>query len=242
MAEQTVAERNLESFLESISGDYVTAYNEILAEEQTRAIARRAPSNAETRKAAYNKAIATMDRKTLASIGKTVRGFLPLVKANAVITSAIGALDDREAEDLMVEVLEVKRLKEIADARYQAVRNRVFSAITEGLAAQGETNPEIQPGYIEVPKLGLKFTREGGGFKDPTLREDDLAQALGPELWEKVTTTAIIPAQEVRTFDAELFLKQARRKPALLEELRKALDVGAPAPVKFNQRAMDPEE
>lgn len=228
------------TYLDSIGGDYVAAYNQILADEQTKAVARRAPTNAETRKAAYNKAIAVLDRKTLASIGKTVRGFLPLIRQNVTITNLTGPLDEREAEDLMIEILEVKRLKEIAKAREEAIRKRVFNAITEGLAAQGETDPEVQPGYIEVPKLALKFTREGGGFKDPTLREEDLAAAVGDEVWEKVTRVEIIPAQENRVFDPELFLQEARRKPVLLEELRKALDVGDPAPLKFNQRAMTP--
>lgn len=230
------------SFLDSIGGDYVAAYNQILADEQTKAVARRAPSNAETRKASYNKAIAVLDRKTLASIGKTVRGFLPLIRQNVRITNTSGALDVLEAEDLMVEILEVKRLKEIAKAREEAIRKRVFSAITEGLAEQGVESPEVQPGFIEVPKLSLKFTREGGGFKEPVLREEDLAEALGEGLWEKVTQVEIIPAQEIRTFDPELFLVEARRKPALLEKLRESLDVGDPAPLKFNQRAMSPTE
>lgn len=242
MADNTLAANDVTAFLDTFANDYVAAYNEILADEQTKAVAKRAPSNAETRKAAYNKAIAVLDRKTLASIGKTVRGFLPLIRANTVITNSTGPIDEREAEDLMVEVLEVKRLQEIAKARYEEVRRRIFSAIDEGLAEQGEKDPQVQPGYIEVPNLKLKFTREGGGFKDPELQEYVLEAAVGPEIWERVTTVEVIPAQEIRSFDADLFLKEARRKPALLEELRKALKVGEPAPLKFQQRAMNPEE
>jgi len=242
MADHALINNEVQAFLDTVGGDYVAAYNEILADEQTRAVAKRAPSNAETRKAAYNKAIAVLDRKTLASIGKTVRGFLPLIRANAVITNQTGPLDEREAEDLMVEVLEVKRLIEVATARKESVRKRIFSAIDEGLAEQGEKDPQVQPGYIEVPKLGLKFTREGGGFKDPELQEYVLEAAVGPEIWQRVTTVEVIPAQEIRSFDADLFLKEARRKPGLLEELRKALKVGEPAPLRFNQRAMEPKE
>ena len=52
----------------------------------------------------------------------------------------------------------------------------------------------------------------------------------------------VIPAQEVRSFDVDLFLKEARRKPALLEELRNALKVGDFGTVSFHQRPLDPDE
>lgn len=242
MAENTVAERDLEAFLEATSGNYVEAYNRIVADEEAKVLSARPRSNAEMRKAAYAKAIRTMDKKQLASMAKTVRGFLPMVKANAVITSQTGVLDEREAEDLMVEVLEVKRLQEIAKSRYEEIRKRVFNSMTEGFAAAGEEFPEHVAGYIEVPKLALKFTRERAGRKDPELDEAKLEQLVGPEIWAQVSTVEVIPAQEVRTVDMDLFLQLARRKPRLLEELRKALKVGEFNSPAFYQRAMEPEE
>lgn len=242
MSDHALISNDVQAFLDTVGGDYVAAYNEIVADQERKVLAKRAPSNAETRRAAYAKAVRTMDRKQLASMAKTVRGFLPLAKRNAEITAQTGILDDVEAEDLMVEVLEVKRLQEIAKSRYEEIRKRVFNSMTEGLAEQGEENPDLVASYIEVPKLGLKFTREGGGFKDPELQEDVLAALVGPEVWDKVTTVEVIPAQEVRTLDMDLFLQEARRKPALLEELRKALKVGEPATVRFNQRALAPDE
>jgi hypothetical protein len=240
--ETTIAERDLEAFLEAVGGDYVAAYDKIVAEEDRKALQAKPRSNAELRKAAYAKAVKTMDRKQLASMNKTVRGFLPLAKANSLITATTGVLDEKEAEDLMVEVLEVKRLQEIAKSRYEEIRKRVFNSMTEGLAEQGEEFPEHVCSYIEVPKLGLKFTRERAGRKDPELDEAKLEELVGPEVWEKVTTVEVIPAQEVRTVDMDLFLQLARRKPRLLEELRKALRVGEFNSPAFYQRAMEPEE
>src|SRR5690349_18309976 len=124
MANTTLIERDVESFLDSVGGSYVKAYNEIVADQEKRAIAPRPRSNADIRKAAYAKAIKTMDRKQLASMNKTVRNFLPLAKANAEITSAPGVLTEEQAEDLMVEVLEVKRLQEIAKSRYEEIRKK----------------------------------------------------------------------------------------------------------------------
>jgi hypothetical protein len=242
MPDQALITNEVQSFLDTVGGDYVAAYNEIVADQERKVIARRTPSNAETRKAAYAKAVRLMDRKQLASMAKTVRNFLPLSKANAAVTAQTGVLDEAEAEDLMVEVLEVKRLQEMAKSRYEEIRKRVFNSITEGLAEQGEKDPEIVAGYIEVPKLGLKFTREGGGFADPELQEEVLAALVGTEVWDKVTRVEVIPAQEVRTLDMDLFLQEARRKPALLEELRKALKVGEPKGFKFHQRALVPDE
>lgn len=238
----TLVANPVEAFLDKVGGNYVAAYNEIVAEQERTALANRPQSNAELRKAAYRKAIKTLDRKQLASMGRTVRGFLRLAKENSPITSATGVLDTADADDLMVEVLEVKRLQEIAKSRYEEIRKRVFNSITEYAAKQGVDFPEFVPGSVDVPRLGLKFTREGGNRKDPDLDEAALEAAVGPEVWEKVTTVEVIPAQEVRSFDADLFLKLARKRPALLEELRNALKVGDFGVVSFHQRPLDPDE
>lgn len=242
MAQNTLIARDVDSFLEKFGGNYIAAYNEIVAEADAKALAERPKSNAEVRKAAYTKALHKLDAKELKSMRKTVGNFLPLAEENAGITAEAGVLEESDAYNLMVEVLEVKRMEEFVKARYESIRKRVFSAITEELAAEGEDFPEFMPGYIPVPQLGLKFTREGGGRKDPELDEAKLESILGPEVWEKVTTTEHIPAQEVQHFSIDLYLQEARRQPELLEKLRAALKVGDFKPVKFNQRALDIEE
>lgn len=242
MAADTLIERDLEAFLDTVGGNYVAAYNKIVEDEQQRAIASGPRSNAEIRKAAYRKAVATLDRKGLASINKTMRGFVPLVKQNAEITNTTGILDEDQAEDLMIEILEVKRIKEIAASREAAIRARVFNSMTESFAAQGEEFPEHVKGSIEVPKLGLRFARERCGRKDPELDEAKLEKLVGPETWEKVSRVEIIPAQETRVFDADAFMAAARRRPALLEKLRAALVVGEFKSPAFHIRAMDPEQ
>lgn len=229
----TVAERDVEAFLDAVGGNYVAAYNEIVADQERRVLAAIPASNAEIRKAAYRAAVKNMDRKQLASMNKTVRSFLPLAKANNAITSSTGPLTKIEAEDLMVEMLEVKRLKEITKSREDEIRKRVFNSMTETFASQGKEFPEYVPGSIDLPKLGLKFTRERCGRKDPVLDEDRLEETVGPEIWEQVSTVEVIPAQEVRTVNMDLFLALARKKPALLELLREALVVG-----EFNSGAL----
>lgn len=242
MADNGLIERDLESFLQSVGGDYVAAYNEIVADQERKALANRPRSNSELRKQAYRKALRTFDRKEIASMGRTVRGFLRLAKENTPITSSTGVLDIADAEDLMVEVLEVKRLQEIAKSRYEEIRKRVFNSITEFAARSGKEFPEFESGYIEIPKYGLKFTREGGGRKDPELDEEALEALVGPEVWAQVTRVETIPAQEIRTFDTDLFLQAARKRPGLLEDLRKALRVGDFKTVSFHQRPMDPDK
>lgn len=243
MAEtNTLAVNPVEAFLDKVGGDYIAAYNEIVAEQERTALANRPRSNAELRKAAYRQAIRTLDRHELASMGRTVRGFLRLARENSPITASTGVLDTADAEDLMVEVLEVKRLQEIAKSRYEEIRKRVFNSITEYAAREGAEFPEYVTGSVEIPQLGLKFTREGGARKDPELDEETLESLVGPEVWDKVTTVEVIPAQEVRTFDVDLFLQEARRKPALLEKLRESLKVGDFKPVSFHQRPLEPNE
>jgi len=242
MADKALVERDLESFLDSVGGDYVAAYNKIVAEAEADKLAARPRSNAEMRKAAYRKAVRNMDPSELASMEKTVSNFMPLLKRNSAITSTTGVLTEAEAEDLMIEVLEVKRLQEMAKSRYEEIRKRVFNSLTESFAEQGEEFPEHVNGYIEVPRLKLKFTRERCGRKDPELDEDKLAELVGEEVWEKVTTVEVIPAQEVRTVDMDLYLDAARRDPSLLEKLRQALIVGEFKSPAFHIRDMEPDE
>lgn len=239
---ETLIPRDVEAFLDSVGGNYVEAYNKIVADEQTRVIAAAPRSNAELRKAAYRQAVATLDRKQMAAIAKTVRNFMPLVRQNAAITSETGILAEDEAEDLMIEILEVKRLKEIVKSREDAIRARVFNSMTEDFAAQGEEFPEHVAGSIEVPKLGLKFTRERCGRKEPELNETKLEKLVGEDTWAKVSRVEVIPAQETRVFDIDLFMQAARRRPALLEQLREALVVGEFKSPAFYVRAMTPEE
>ncbi|AON96935.1 hypothetical protein BI081_gp172 [Mycobacterium phage Tonenili] len=238
----TLIERDVQSYLDKVGGDYVAAYNEIVAEEERKALARRPPNNAAIRRAAYAKAVKNLDRKELAAMNRTLKNFLPLAKKNAGVTAQTGVLTMAEAEDLMIEVLEVKRLKEIVTSRYEEIRKRVFNSITESFAEQGEEFPEYVAGHIDIPKLGLKFTREGGSRKDPELDEDTLRELVGAEVWNKVTKVEVIPAQEVRTVDMDLYLAAARKMPELLEKLRQALKVGEFRPVSFHQRPMTPEE
>lgn len=237
----TIVTSEVQNFLDSFGGNYVAAYGAIVADQERRVLALRPSTNAESRKAAYAKAVKILDPKVLSSMEQTVKGFIPLVKENAEITALTGDLTPEDAEALMVEVLEVKRLKEIADSRYAEIRKRVFSALTEEFAANGEDFPEMVAGSIDVPNLGLKFTREGGARKDPELDEAALQALVGDEVWEKVTTVELIPAQEVRTVDMDLFLQAARSNPALLESLREALIVGDFRSSSFHQRAMDVE-
>lgn len=239
---QALVANPVEAYLEKFAGNYIAAYNDIVAEADKAALANHPRTNAELRKQAYQRALRVQDRKELKSIGQTLRGFLPLAKHTAEVLNKGGDVTLEEAEDVMVLVLEAKRLKEIAESQILAARKRIFAAIDERLAADGVDFPEVNPGYIEIPNLGLKFTREGGGRKDPELDEAKLEALVGPEVWENVTNVELIPAQEVRNFDADLFLQEARKQPALLEKLREALIVGEFAPVRFNQRAMEPED
>ncbi|ACH62392.1 hypothetical protein SEA_JPICKLES_191 [Mycobacterium phage JPickles] len=238
----TLIERDLETYLSKVGGDYVAAYNEIVADEERKALSKRPPNNAAIRRAAYAQAVKNLDPKQLRVMNRTFRNFVPLAKKNAEITSETGELTLQQAEDLMIEVLEVKRIQEMAKSRYEEIRKRVFNSLTETFASAGEPEPEYVAGHIDIPNLGLKFTREGGARKDPELDEATLRDLVGDEVWNKVTRVEVIPAQEVRTFDEGLFLAAARKNPALLEKLRQALVVGGHRPVSFHQRSLSPEE
>lgn len=228
MTKNNIVETDLNALLEAASGDYVVAYHELVAAEDRKALVRQANgTNAETRKAAWRKALAVKDTKVLQKIRGAFRRYMLEADAVAEIATAEAhALDEVEAKAIMEQVLDGKSAKEFIEATYEQAKRLVFASLDIQFAETGEEFPEQTNGWIDVPELGKRFCREGAGRKDPELDEDKLRALVGEEVWEQITVEEVIPAQTVRKLDLDLLMGKAKTRTSLLEDLRASLKVG----------------
>jgi len=219
---------DLKTVLSKKGGTYVLSYDEFVAEQEARAIARQPRSTIESRKEAWKRAVAKLDRHMMARANKILSGYVKKVRFNSVITSAEPhVLEESEAFDLMGEYLDLKTIEEFVKARYEEIRQTVFGSMTEELAKEGEEFPEHVNHAIEVEDLGQKFCREATGRLDPQLDEERLAELLGEDRWLEVTTEEEIPATVVTRLDYDKLMGLVRREPAVMEMLRPTDEGGA---------------
>lgn len=208
-------------------GDYVSAFDRVLADVAEQALGRAPRSTVATRKAAFQAALEKSERPMLRGIYERMRSFMAVARKNTTITSAAPhELDAAEAKDLMVELLDTKVVKEFIDARYDQIRNTVFASITETFAAQKREHPEHLAGSLEVPELGKRFSKEAVGRTDPSVDEERLRELLGEQLWSEVTVEEVVPATTVRRLDHEALMKLAARQPVVMEHLRESVTPG----------------
>lgn len=241
--QNAVAAQDLANLLESYGGSYVAVYEQIVATEDRKAV-ELSRTNAAGRKAAWHKALANRSRKAVAKVNAVFTSFVKDSKAAAPILFAEnpGVLDYDEAVTVGLLAAKAREAKEIADANWDAVKQRVFASMTADFAVQGEEFPEHVAGSIELPTVGLVLKREGTGREEPEVQEHILAAAVGEDVWARVTREEIIPAQTVREFDIDLFMAEARKNPALLEDLRRSLKVGKWKSPRFAVRDFQVDE
>lgn len=228
MTGNQIVETELRNLLAAADGSYVAAYDQLVGEEDRRAVAKAPRTTLEHRRQMWQAAVAKLDRKMLAQMNKTLRNYMGLVRRNAEVTAAEAprVLTAAEAHDLMVEHLDMKDIEVFVKARRDDIRRTVFGHLTESFAAAGEEHPEHVNGSLDVPELGKRFAREGTGRKDPELDEETLRRLLGEDTWALVTDTEIIPAQEVTTLSIDKVMRLAKTDPSILEKIRESLIVG----------------
>lgn len=132
------------------------------------------------------------------------------------LSSEAGELTPDELYDLMLEHLDRKDIERLLDVRHKMMKARIFAHIEAVNRTKGVEDPEHAPGEAPVPKLGKRFTREGGKAK-ATLDHSLLAIRLGPEVakqvFRTVTTTKVV-------LDEDALLGMVRENPALLDEIK----------------------
>ena len=223
-----ITETGLAELLAAAKGDYVAVLNQVKEEAKAQDLAKAQRSTVAYRQQVWANAIAKLDRGLLARINKTMQTYLRVVKKNAPVTSAEGPrlLEAEEANGLMTEFLAMRDIEEFVKVRREDIRRAVFGHLTESFAGQGEDFPEHISGSLEVPEHNLRFSREGAGRQDPDLNEDALKERLGEELFNKITTTTVIPAQEITKVSVEKLMELASEDPSVMEAVRESLVLG----------------
>lgn len=191
-------------------------------------------SNVETRKAAHLASLVKANKKVkgctadLAPTAEALKGFVAKAKAVAAFieTAMEEGLTEEQAVLVMSEALDVKLIKEFADATYDAAKTAVFRTMDVAAAEMGEEFPEQTAMTLDVPQTGKRFCREGVGRKPASLDEEKLAELIGAEAWEAITTEQVIPATVVRVIDETKLAAAVADNPALLEQVREAVIPG----------------
>lgn len=191
-------------------------------------------SNIETRKAAHLASLVKSNKKVkgcaddLAPTTATIKAFPAKARAIAAfIESAMeDGLTDEQAVMVMSEALDVKLIKEFVDATYDAAKTAVFRTMDVAAAEMGEEFPENTAMTLDVPDTGKRFCREGVGRKPASLDEEKLAELIGEDGWEAITSEQVVPATVVRVIDEAKLAAAVADNPALLEQVRAAVIPG----------------
>lgn len=189
------------------------------------------------RKDSHRAMLGSFDLDRLLEMQEKMASAIDRMTANVIDPDNPGRLTPDKAEELMAELLDQTDIKDLLEVRRELIRAAVFAHLTEEARAEGKDDPEYQPGYVPVPGLSRKFTREGGARSAPKIDEDLLREGMG-DRWEEAYRVEVIPAQVIpehteRTLDLEKLMELANSDPAVLEVLRKALVPGERTTPRF---------
>ena len=197
------------------------------------------PTGAE-RKAALTEAIRQSHVDKLLALQETMTGVIDRILANKIITEHLGLLTPAELYDLMTELLDENRAKELLEIRYQMIRTAIFAHITEDNRLKGLSDPEHTPGEAPVPELRKRFTREGGKAK-AALDYAKLAKKLGKKRWNDVSKAVVVPAVPEHVeyvLDEERIVGLVQRDPKVLELFRECVIPGGYGTPRFYVREL----
>lgn len=161
-------------------------------------------------------------------------------------TDAPVVLTPLAAHTLMEEFLAIKAMQDSLAARESRVRAMVFGSVTaQNLADYPDAvDAELEPGFVDVPKTGKRFAREGGGRKDPTWDVVGLKADLGPEAWAQVSRTVKTPRQIIAATTREevdevgLAAWMVMNGDVAMDVIAKHLVPGDPKPSRLNVRTI----
>jgi hypothetical protein len=231
-----VAPSAVAELLKEHGGDAVVALQALLERIQTREVAVPEKSTVATRKEAYRKMWADYDVDKLIEVKDLVEGLIDRISSTDL--EGDGVISSDLAKQLMQEHLDTRAVTEAFDARKELRKARVFAAIDAVLEARGIEDPQNHNGEVEVPELGLKFTREGAGMTEGGLDEGKLRVVLGEEMWKVVCDTEIIPATVEYKLNTTRLLDLANADPAILTKIGECVKPGVPKTPRLNTRKL----
>ena len=218
----TIATTDIATILANAEANYVKA---ILAKTEAEALenVKKSGSSVAQRKASINKALAEANKQAIAAHVAALKSIPTEASALAAIGDEVSdnGLTTDQAVLAMEHVLHIKAAKDLIDAIYEATRAMVYR--TMDLAFADEEFPEHTNGVIDVPETGKRFAREGAGRKAATIDNKALADAIGAELWDEISTEQVTVK---RVIDEEKLAAVVADHPELLEAIRGAVVPG----------------
>lgn len=216
---------DLKALLDANEGDYVALYNNLVKSVGAELGAVTKRSTIADRKARWTDAVAKMDRGALAKINKLMTTYLKKVRGQTIgLNEEPRLLTEVEADDLMEEFLALRDISEfLAVRRDEFIRTAVFAH----LDIEGKDSGRI------TTTLGQDFYRDTVADADPTLDEEGLKEALGPEKAALVFKEKITVTEEL---DIEALMKLGD-----LELVRDYLQPGKPRSARFGIRPTKPD-
>lgn len=222
-------ETELARLLRVASGSYIQAFEQLKSEVQEEKKPPR--TSVEQRAAEWKSALEKMDEDKLLDMQEKMSDYVDLVsKQDMDFGEFPKELNSTQRVQMMRCVLMTKDIKEFLDVYHNWVRSAVFSVVTEMNEKKGVKDPEHATGSIEVPELGKRFAKNGGGRKDPSLDEEKLKTLLGSQ-WVDACEVEFVPAQvipehtELR-FSIEKVMKLAENDLTILEKIKECLTPG----------------
>lgn len=201
-------------------------------------------STVASRKLMLRQTLEGYDVDRLLELQQTMTAFVDLVTKTKLISTEESSpvLDGERAKDLMERYLEQREIDEFMTTVKDLIRETVYGHMDAVLAADGAKDPANTNGSLEVPELGRKFTREGAGYKTPTMDEGRLQEMLG-DRWDEVCDDIdipeqVIPAHKEKVLSLEKALKLGRKDPSVMEVLRDCVIPGAPKTPRLWVRLM----
>lgn len=211
----------MEALLKHIKGEAVVAEKSTVA----------------SRKAKYRQMLEDFDVEGLIAAGEKMAGLVDKITLND-LTSETGALSAGQAQSAMEEHLDSREVTEILDVRKEVRKAAVFAHIDTVLSAEGIEDPQNHNGVLEVPEAGMKFTREGAGYTDPTIDEGRLRVALGEGIWNEVCIEEEIPARIEHKLSLAKLLDRAAAQPELYDTIGECMTMSQPKTPRLNVRKL----
>ena len=180
------------------------------------------------RAAQIRSAITSNQIDELMGLQEKLNAIVLRIVANKIDPEYLGELDEDQLYDFMLEMLDQKDVRRLLEVRYEMMREALFAHITERNRQAGVHDPEHTPGEAPVPRLGKKFTREGGRMK-AILDKDKLRQQLGEKRWAQVSRTEIVaavPEHLVTTLDEQALVTLVQQDPSVMEIFRDCVTSG----------------
>lgn len=231
-----VARTAAQELIKAAGGDAVIALQALLERTQSVEVPTVEKSTVATRKQAYREMWTEDNIEKMIEVNDILDGLIDRIRDTNL--EGEGLVSTELATALMQEHLDRQAVTEAFDARKGLVKARIFLAIDALLAAQGIEDPQHHNGEVDVPELGLKFTREATSPGKRELDEGKLRVVLGEELWKKVCDKEIIPATVEFKLNTTRLLDLANADVSLLDKIAECIKPAVPQAGRLNVRKL----